>query len=128
IPGKSGHGYQQQNLGVAVPISFMPVGTTAGAGVSTSDSRELVQIMHISDVPTPENGISAADHGATESYGVGPDFACGVDAHFPDWTRIPKSGDGLFFARSTAGANEPAGFYLAVHRFGRFVVLEAFDT
>jgi hypothetical protein len=126
IPGESGFGYQQQNLGVAVPISFMPTG--AITGTSASDARELIQIMHLSDVPRPENGIQAADHGATENYGVAPDFACGVDIHLPDWTGVPSSGDGLFWVNRRSTATELAGFYLAIHRWGNFAVLEAFDT
>ena len=34
----------------------------------------------------------------------------------------------LIDAANEAGAGHPAGFYLAVHRWGDFVVLEAFDT
>jgi hypothetical protein len=179
IPGKMGHGYQDQNLGVAVPISFMPTGASPDPAVSTSDSGSLIQILQISATPAPENGIEYADQGATENYGVAPDFACGVGIHLPDWTGIPAGGDGLFFfdkpvpisapltlraifdlaglpaipaaesVRSLAklygfpasfsisalidavrksGAGHPAGFYLAVHRWGDFVVLEAFDT
>jgi hypothetical protein len=176
IPGKMGHGYQDQNLGVAVPISFMPTGASPDATLSTSDSRGLIQILQVSATPAPENGISYADHGATENYGVAPDFACGVGIHLPAWTGIPSIGDGLFFvnqrvrilppitlraafklaglpaqegvrglakqygfpasfsirplvdAVNESGAGHPAGFYLAVHRWGDFVVLEAFDT
>jgi hypothetical protein len=124
IPGKFGHGYQQQNLGVAVPISFMPAG--ALADTSVSDSRGLIQIMHLSDVPAPENGIQAADHGATENYGVAPDFACGVDIYLPAWTGLPSAGDGLHFSITPSLGN--FGFYLAIHKWGRFGVLEAFDT
>jgi hypothetical protein len=126
IPGKMSYGYQQQNLGVAVPISFMPAGAITGA--STSDSRELIQIMHLSDLATPENGIQNAEHGATENYGVAPDFACGVDIHLPAWTKVPSVGDGLFWVNQRSSATELAGFYLAIHRWGSFVVLEAFDT
>jgi len=126
IPGKAGHGYQQQNLGVAVPISFMPTGAIAGH--TASDSRDLIQILQLSDRPTPENGINASDVGGTENYGVGPDFACGFRAHLPGWTGVPAAGDGLFFVEKRATPDEPAAFYLALHRFGDFVLLEAFDA
>jgi hypothetical protein len=122
IPGEYGHGYQDQNLGVAVPISFMR--TNGG----TYNARDVIQIMHFSDRPTAENGICAAPHGGTENYGVAPDFACGVDAHFPPWSGIPESGAGVFFAEHRPIPTELAGFYLAVHRQRDFVVLEAFDT
>jgi hypothetical protein len=137
IPGKLGHGYQDQNLGVAVPISLMPTGATPDAALSTSDSRGLIQILQVSATAAPENDISYADHGATENYGVAPDFACGVGIHLPAWTSpsaqlksggIPGTGDGLFFVVNESGAGHPPGFYLAVHRWGDFVVLEAFDT
>jgi hypothetical protein len=126
IPGAFGYGYQQQNLGVAVPISFMPTGAITGTNIT--NARDLIQIMHLSDVPAPENGIQAADHGATENYGVAPDFACGVDIHLPLWTKVPASGDGLFWVKQPSNATELAGFFLAIHRWGSFVVLEAFDT
>jgi hypothetical protein len=176
IPGKMGHGYQDQNLGVAVPISLMPTGASPDGTLSTSDSRGLIQILQVSATPAPENGISYADHGATENYGVAPDFACGVGIHLPVWTGIPSVGDGLFFvnqrvrmvplttlratfelagfsaqdgvrslakqygfptsfslralidAVNESGTGHPAGFYLAVNRWGDFVVMEAFDT
>jgi hypothetical protein len=136
----------------------------------------LIQILQVSATPAPENGISYADHGATENYGVAPDFACGVGIHLPVWTGIPSASDGLFFVNQRArivpsitlratfelaefapqegvrslakqygfpasfsmralidavnesGTGHPPGFYLAVHRWGDFVVLEAFDT
>lgn len=133
IPGRTvgpiSRGYDDQNLGVAVPISFMPTGASPDPAVSASDSRGLIQIMHFSDQPTPENGIDHdLSHGGTENYGVAPDFACGVDIYLPAWTGIPTSGDGLFFINKQSSGTELAGFYLAIHRWGSFVVLEAFDT
>jgi len=136
IPGAYSFGYQHQNLGVAVPITFMPAG---GIGVNDggatvylpiSESRDLIQIMHLSDAPAPESGgKQAAPHGGTENYGVAPDFACGVDIHLPNWTRVPGFGDGLFWVNGKPNdPSELAGFYLAIHRWGKFVVLEAFDT
>jgi hypothetical protein len=187
IPGKHGFGYEDQNLGVAVPISLMPTGATPDAALSTSDSRALIQILHVSAVPAPENGISYWDgnqdpreppwefYGATENYGVAPDFACGIGIHLPAWTGIPSTGVPPFFvdqslrilplltlrdaferaglstqdgvrslakqygfrsfsvralmaAVNESGAGHPPGFYLALHRSGDFVALEAFDT
>jgi len=179
IPGKSvgglNIGYDDSSLGVAVPISFIPTGAPPDPGLSSSDSRGLIQILRFS--ATPEFEIDVA-LGETENYGVAPDFACGVGIHLPTWTkdRVPASGDGLFFvpervrilplptlrtafemaglsaqeglrslakqygsgasfstralidAVNESGAGHPAGFYLAIHRWGDFVVLEAFDT
>ena len=174
-----GHGYQDQNLGVAVPISFMPTGARSGCrGQHERLGQSDPDLADLGDSRT-RHGIEYADHGATENYGVAPDFACGVGIHLPAWTGIPAGGDGLFFfdkpvpipspptlratfdlaglpaipaaesVRSLAklygfpasfsirapiaaveksGAGHPPGFYLAVHRWGDFVVLEAFDT
>ena len=129
IPGAFGHGYKAQNLGVALPISFMPTGTSSripprnGSG-GTNDSAELIQLMHFSDEPPGDH-----NHGGTVNYGVGPDFACGVFCHFPAWLEeVPPDGDGLFFADRSRTGYELAGFYLAVFRSGPFVALEAFDT
>jgi hypothetical protein len=91
-------GWQQQNLGVALPISFMPVSFSVGAGVSTSDSRHLIQILQFSDVPPGFAPITGTDHGGTENYGVAPDFACGLFSHFPkSWIDPQASGDGVHF-------------------------------
>jgi hypothetical protein len=126
IPGDLGHGYQAQNLGVAVPISFMPTGTSAGQGANVNSARDLIQLLHFSD--DPEDDISAGDHGGTENYGVAPDFACGFAFHLPDWTGIPRNQDGRFFCNHRSSPDELAGFYLAVHKQSAFIILEAFDT
>ena len=126
IPGDLGHGYQAQNLGVAVPILFTPTGTSAGSGVNVNNARDQIQLLYFSD--DPEDDISGGDHGGTENYGVAPDFACGFEFHFPPWTGIPHEQDGTFFVNKRSTADELAGFYLAVHKHSAFVVLEAFDT
>ena len=91
IPGKYGFGYEDKNLGVAVPISFMPTGLGAGVGVSPNDAQELIQFSHFSDVP--EVQLTAAP-GGTENYGVASDFACGFDLHPPvwAWTEVRETG------------------------------------
>jgi hypothetical protein len=148
-------GGPDQNLGVAMPTSFMPTGLSAGIDVSPNDARSLIQFLHFSDKP-----------GETENLGVAPDFMCGFQFHFPPWTGVPKDQDGTFFAQSR-GTNslrqfasllgfssppisvkgdiahklavsvpislrellaEPAGFYLAIIKQHDFVLLEAFDT
>jgi hypothetical protein len=126
IPGQHGKGFQAQNLGVAVPTSFMPTGLSAGADVSPNDAKELIQFLRFSD--DPEDDISGGDHGGTENYGVAPDFACGFAFHLPDWTGVPKDRDGLFFVNRQSHADERAGFFLAINKFRDFALMEAFDT
>jgi hypothetical protein len=128
IPGRFGFGFQPQNLGVAVPTSFMATGFSAGIvpradGSGTiNDAAELIQIMRFSDVP---------DHGGdgeTMNYGVAPDFICGFRFHLPAWTKIPEDKDGVFFVDRKSRGGEPAGFFLAVIKSGGFIVIEALDT
>lgn len=170
-------GYQDQNLGFAMPTSFMPTGMNAAgevtltqlaaslgmtarpvsltalaqrAGVSApfslrdllfasgllvnvNNAAALIQLSPSSAQPLVAENQRAGlpggqEFGLTENYGVAPDFACGLDCHLPAWTGIPKDGDGLFFIDRKSRSNEPAGFFLALQRTGRFVFLEAFDT
>jgi hypothetical protein len=76
----------------------------------------------------PEDDISAGDHGGTENYGVAPDFACGFEFHLPDWTGVPRDNGGRYFVKKPSTSDELAGFYLAIHKQGAFILLEAFDT
>lgn len=129
IPGRDGHGYQAQNLGVAVPTSFMPTGQSArlvprgdGSG-TTSDAAELIQLMHFSDQPPGDH-----NHGGTINYGVAPDFACGTSYRLPDWTGVPADADGVYLVDRRSTGAELAGFYLAFIKTGSFIAMEAFDT
>lgn len=126
IPGQLGVGYEPQNVGVAVPISFMSTGLSAGADVSSNDARELIQLLRFSN--DFEDDISGGDHGGTENYGVAPDFACGFAFHFPTWTGVPKDQDGVFFVNKKSHSDELAGFFLAINKWQGFVIMEAFDT
>jgi len=126
IPGDFGQGYKAQNVGVAVPISFMPTGHSAGADVKSNTARDLIQILHFSD--NFEDDISHGSHGGTENYGVAPDFACGFASHFPTWTGVPKDKDGIFFVNKKLHGDELAGFFLAIIKWQGFVIMEAFDT
>ena len=129
IPGQDGHGYQAQNLGVAVPTSFMPTGQSAGlvprsdGSGTTNDTAELIQLMHLSDQAPGDH-----NHGGTVNYGVAPDFACGTSYRLPEWTGVPADVDGVFFVDRRSTGTELAGFYLAIIKTGSFIVLEAFDT
>jgi hypothetical protein len=89
-----------------------------------SEAVNLIQLLSFSDQPV-------LDHpGATENYGVAPDFACGIGVWLPPWTRIPQANDGVFhfFDSRNALGNGPVGFFLAVQQWQGFVVLEALDT
>ena len=99
-----------------------PVVSVYPAGYA--EAANLVQLLSFSDQPV-------LDHpGATENYGVAPDFACGFGIWLPPWTRIPQADDGVFrfFDSHAALGNGPAGFFLAVQQWQGFVVLEALDT
>jgi len=128
IPGDYGEGYDNQNIGVAVPTSFMPTGLSAGVKIEAA--HDLIQILHFSN--KFEDDISDGSHGGTENYGVAPDFACGFASHFPNWTGVPKDKDGVFFVNSAdlkpKVEGELAGFFLAIIKWQGFVILEAFDT
>lgn len=121
IPGRFGiFGYQDQNLGVAVPTSFMPTSLSAGPNVSTNDAKELIQLSTFS-----------ADSGfivGTENYGVAPDFACGFGFYLPAWTLVPD-GDGRFTFNSREFQGDGlAGFFLGIIKEGSFILIEALDT
>lgn len=129
IPGKQGipKSYQSQNLGVAVPTSFMPTGQSAGADVSPNDSNQLIQFCRFSDKWADPSGDQK--YGGTENYGVAPDFACGFGYYLPPWVAnaVPHNQDGVPFFYASPG-NEPPGFYLAFYKSGDFILMEAFDT
>jgi hypothetical protein len=97
-------------------VSLYPAGYASAAN--------LVQLLSFSDQPVLDNP------GATENYGVAPDFACGFGIWLPAWTRIPQADDGVFrfFDSRNALGNGPVGFFLAVQQRQGFVVLEALDT
>ena len=158
IPGKYGHGYRDQNLGVAVPSSFMPTGLSAA---NFSSLQELANSAGMSARPISLKAVArkfglsapfsfrelskatvntnnASDliqlltfsdiDYETENYGVAPDFACGFAFHLPAWTAVPKDRDGVFFVNRKSHGDELAGFFLAIIKWRGFILLEAFDT
>jgi hypothetical protein len=124
IPGKNGQGYQDQNKGVALPISFLPTARSAGPAVDPNDSTGVIQLLQFSEQPILDS------NGGTKNYGVAPDFACGFKIYLPPWTapEIPVDQDGLFFLNRGSHPGELAGFYLAILKQNGFAILEAFDT
>lgn len=110
---------QVQQLGVAVPTSFMPTMRAewdCGDPLKTSD---LIQFGRFADV------------GGDYNYGVAPDFACGPQVNSPPWlvkaiSRDSRFGNFEFVDRGSAGKGP--GFFLAFLRDGAFAVMEAFDT
>ena len=111
-----------QQLGVAVPSSFMPTTRPqADCGDPTSASS-LIQFGSFSDVVGVFN------------YGVAPDFMCGFQNRLPQWcTDAFKTDSGDAFGKFefvNRGSNgKGPGFYLAFIRDGDgFAVMEAFDT
>jgi len=110
-----------QQLGVALPSSFMPTPrATSDCGDQTS-AESVIQFGRFSDV----SGVF--------NYGVAPDFACGPHMFIPRWCDAAMSSDSdaatapfKFVNRGSAGAGP--GFFLAIYQDGDFAVLEAFDT
>lgn len=119
---------QEQQLGVAVPTSFIPTGTTAGFTDPAlhrnnnlqNSAREVIQFSKFS-----------ADQRVI-NYGVAPDFACGHNMHAPFWCKHPINGAAdirgnfRFVNQGSNGAGP--GFYLAIYDAGNGVAMEAFDT
>ena len=101
---------QFQQIGVAVPTSFIPTGSAAG--VATPNARDVVQLSSFSDeakgtyrpnedLPWPPVAIT---RNAVANYCVAPDFACGHRLYLPAWVEQPeRSGRGLP-VRESAGA------------------------
>ena len=88
IPGALGlFGYQDQNLGVSMPTTFMPTGLSAGVDPDgyyrPSDTANLIQFSRFSF--GDPGGALYAYRTDIYNYGVAPDFACGYGLHKPTW-------------------------------------------
>jgi hypothetical protein len=120
---------QDQQLGVAMPTSFMPTGTSAGfphpdlhrPNNLQNSALELIQFSKFSDKPDKVN-----------NYGVAPDFACGHNMYSPFWCLHPVNGSddvhGNFRFVDQGSNSAGPGFYLAIYDAGNGVAMEAFDT
>jgi hypothetical protein len=118
---------QDQQRGVAVTTSFMPIGNSAGNDPALgkvvahdlhNDATNLIQFSIFSQKPIAIN------------FGVAPDFACGHRVFLPAWCiqGIIEQHRGKFSFVNKRGPDGMPGFYLALLRDGDFTVLEAFDT
>ena len=124
-----------QQLGVAVPTSFMPTGRRAGSDTQNG-ARDLIQFSSFSDgFRFVRNGKVVEDSPTVANYGVAPDFACGHKVHLPFWVLTSSQLDGQFLFVDKGSPvplpgveTEPPGFYLAIFNEGEFSFLEAFDT
>jgi hypothetical protein len=115
-----------QQLGVAVTTSFIPT-TRPDSGYCGDPylSQHLIQFGRFTDVEGVIN------------YGVAPDFACGPQAHLPEWCRDaiednraknPNDNFGKFQFVDKGHRDDGSGFFLAFFQDGDFTVMEAFDT
>ncbi|WP_154671475.1 hypothetical protein [Paraburkholderia mimosarum] len=136
---QAGGGYDDQNLGVAVPTSLMTAGASAGVDVNPNEAAQLIQLSQFSNKYALEQ-YSDADGKrylfyGTENYGVAPDFACGLHFHIPTWVRpdgvgqdeVWRDKDGVFFVEQGLQDGNGPGFYLAIIKQGPFVLFEVFD-
>jgi hypothetical protein len=119
---------QEQQLGVAMPSSFMPTGDSAGnnpaephkafVGFQTN-AANLIQVGRF------------AQEGQVKSYGVAADFLCGPHLELPPWCSAAiesRHRRGKFDFVNKRGPDGKPGFYLAILRDREFAIIEAFDT
>ena len=116
-------GSQSQQLGVAVPTTFMPTTGVAGSQLLMDRAVQLVQLGSFSaQPPGPLAFVSAAN------YGVAPDFACGHQLRMPVWLGPANEAGFTFVDRRSAMPGHSPGFYLAILRHDGITALEALDT
>ena len=135
IATKKGREKNIQQVGVAVPTSFMPTGHSAGSNTQNG-ARDLIQFGAFSHgFSFIENGKLVESSPPVANYGVAPDFACGHKVHLPLWVLTSAQLDGQFLFVDKGSPPplpgvvlEPPGFYLAIFNDGEFPFLEAFDT
>jgi hypothetical protein len=119
---------QDQQLGVAVPTSFMPTGESAGNNPADpdhprrgyqADAGNLIQLGKF------------GQEGYLKNFGAAPDFACGLAQELPAWCRNAinkaESIDKFDFVNRRGPDGKP-GFYLALLSDGPYLLLEALDT
>jgi hypothetical protein len=113
----------EADLGVALPTTFIPDSTSAGASGNAITLDHMIQFGKVG---------TGADSGIVHLC-VAPDFACGGPIHVPDeFERDPKrDGNWTFVNRGSDGAKP--GYYLAIFRVRNaqgedWGFLEAYDT
>ena len=121
---------QDQQLGVALPSSFMPTGGSATnmravdgtitvPGGLQSWAADAIQVGRF------------AQNGYNLNYGVVPDLLFGPFLHLPDWCKQAirfENRIGRFDFVDKRGPDGMPGFYLAILRDGDLAIVEAFDT
>ena len=119
-----------QQIGVAMPTTFMPTGQSAGQGLPQNSAEDLIQFSYFSDFfnfPLSQAGPTVPLY---LNYGVAPDFACGYGLYLPQWAKLDPSlsnAPGFHFINCGSDGTS-AGFFLAIYKNGDYALLEALDT
>ena len=104
-------GDQTQQLGVALPTSFMPTGTRAGP---PNPKFPATTTFHENAANQIQLSAFSSRPGEMENYGVAPDFLCGMGLHAPPWcVRPPERGQQSrrqVSVRRPGGRSQRAGF------------------
>jgi hypothetical protein len=129
---EKGRNKSKQQLGVAVPTSFMPTGSIGF--IDQNSAKNLIQFGAFSEgFSFVQDGEVVESSPTVVNYGVAPDFACGHKMNLPMWAVGQIDGQFLFLNQGSPSpipgvVTEPPGFYLAIFNEGEFQFLEAFDT
>jgi hypothetical protein len=131
---EKGRNKNKQQLGVAVPTSFMPTGSVGF--IDPNIARDLIQFGAFSEgFSFVQDGELVESSPTVANYGVAPDFACAHKVNLPMWAVGSAEIDGQFLFVNQGSpvplpdvVTEPPGFYLAIFNEGEFQFLEAFDT
>lgn len=129
---EKGRNKSKQQLGVAVPTSFMPTGSVGF--IDQNSAKNLIQFGAFSEGFSFVQDGEVVEYSPTvANYGVAPDFACGHKMHLPMWAVGQIEGQFRFVNQGSPVplphvVTEPPGFYLAIFNEGEFQFLEAFDT
>lgn len=129
---EEGRNKSKQQLGVAVPTSFMPTGRVGF--IDQNSAKDLIQFGAFSEgFSFSQDGEVVESSPTVANYGVAPDFACGHKMHLPMWAVGQIDGQFRFVNQGSPDplpgvVTEPPGFFLAIFNEGEFQFLEAFDT
>ena len=129
---------QSQQLGVAMPTSFMRAGDLA------TDASQLIQLGEFSRLERSQVKLKIFGQKVTQfdavgvrgvaNYGVAPDFACGHQIALPPWvSEEARTSAGFSFvdlSGPVAKRGKTYGFFLAIYQQtpGGLALIEAYDT